>query len=73
MNDNGDVVGWTANGSVSTGFVWTRGAMTSAASSPSFRDAQGVLYRNNSLIDIDTSAPSMFAHSITNSGIMVGD
>jgi len=98
MNDNGDVAGWTSNGSVSTGYVWSHGVMTSIgfmgsnpgsaafainlfgqavgvanASSTAFQQSQGVLYRNNSLLAIDTSAPGLFAHSITNSGIIVGD
>ena len=30
INDNGDVVGWSANGQLSTGYVWSRGVMTSA-------------------------------------------
>lgn len=97
MNDNGDVVGWSNSGSVSTGFVWSGGTMTSIGflGNPGsalyavnlFRQAvgvanpttsgtiqsQGVLYRNNTLLAIDTSAPSLFAHAITNTGVIVGD
>jgi probable HAF family extracellular repeat protein len=97
MNDNGDVVGWSGSNTLSTGFVWSRGAMTSIGSlgnpgsglfavnllgqavgvaNPSTSgtlQSQGVLYRNGALQTIDTSAPSLFAHSITNSGIIVGD
>src|SRR5512132_3954424 len=29
MNDNGDVAGWSSNGSVLTGYIWSRGVMTS--------------------------------------------
>jgi uncharacterized membrane protein len=35
--------------------------------------SQGILYRNNTLITIDTSAQSLFAHFITDTGIIVGD
>jgi uncharacterized membrane protein len=99
MNDNGDVAGWSGNGSISTGYVWSHGAMTSIGwlpngnpgsglfavnlfgqavgvanpSTSGVLQTQGVLYRNNTLITIDTSAPSLFAHSITNTGVIVGD
>lgn len=97
MNDNGDVAGWSSSGSVSTGFVWSRGVMTSTGwlgnpgsgmfavnlygqavgvanpSTSGVLQSQGVLYRNNALLAIDTSAPSLFAHSITNTGVIVGD
>ena len=43
------------------------------ATSTGWIQSQGVLYRNNTLANIDTSSPSMFAHTITNSGIIVGD
>ena len=35
--------------------------------------SQRILYRNNTLITIDTSAQSLFAHFITDTGIIVGD
>jgi uncharacterized membrane protein len=97
MNDNGDVAGWSNSGSASTGFVWSRGAMTSIGwlgnpgsalyavnlfgqgagvaipSTSGTLQSQGVLYRSNTLVTIDTSAPSLFAHTITNTGIIVGD
>jgi probable HAF family extracellular repeat protein len=34
---------------------------------------QGILYRNNTMTTIDTSANSLFAHYITDTGVIVGD
>src|ERR1051326_7286634 len=34
---------------------------------------QGILYRNNTMITIDTGSNSLFAHYITDSGVIVGD
>jgi probable HAF family extracellular repeat protein len=35
--------------------------------------SQGILYRNNTMTTIDTGAPSLYAHYITDSGVIVGD
>lgn len=34
---------------------------------------QGILYRNNTMLTIDTSASSLYAHYITDTGVIVGD
>jgi uncharacterized membrane protein len=73
---------WSHGTMTSAGWLGNPGSMLFAvnlfgqgvgSANPTSSGSQGVLYRNNTLITIDTSAPSLFAHSITNTGIIVGD
>jgi probable HAF family extracellular repeat protein len=100
LNDQGDVVGWSGSSSLTTGFIWSGGAMRNVGSLPGgnpgsllfainglgqavgvanpgtfsgSQQYQGILFRNNTMLTIDSGAQSLFAHFISDKGVIVGD
>lgn len=67
-------IGWWPGGAPGSGLFainWSGQAV--GVADPKNFQSNGVLYRNNALLEFDTSAPSLYAHYISDRGIIVGD
>lgn len=67
-------IGWWPGGAPGSGlFAVNFFDQAVGVADPKNFQSNGILYRNNTLLEFDTSAPALFAHYISDTGVIVGD